>query len=134
MRFSPPPLRAGADVPNAPTASAAPGWSSGAPPFSRAPYLAVQTPRKPSCPLVALRTVWRLEVLAAHGLWLAESTPACCLRSLKERPFPAPLEFDKSLQAAKLATIFSVVEILLLRIVRADQPSTSGGTSELPAR
>src|SRR5437016_4328561 len=106
MRLFPPPPRARADVPNVPTSSDAPGWSSEAPPFSITPYLAVQNPRKPSCPLVGLRTVWRLEVLPAHGLWLAESTPACYLGSLKERSFPAPSEFDKSPQAAKLATFF----------------------------
>src|SRR5271157_4399090 len=111
MQLFPLPPRARADVPNAPTASAAPGWSSEAPPFPITPYLAVRNPRKPSCPLVALRTVWRLEVLPAHGLWPAESTPACCLRSLEERSSPVPSEFDESPQAAKLATIFPVVEI-----------------------
>src|SRR5215467_5805870 len=99
MRLFPPPPRARADVPNAPTAFAAPGWSSEARPLSITPYLADQNPKKSSCPLVALRTVWRLEVLPAHGLWLGVSTPACCLRSPRERSFLAPLEFDKSLQA-----------------------------------
>src|SRR4029079_19003900 len=132
MRLFPPPPRARSDVPTAPTACAAQGWSSGAPPFSITLYLGVQNPRKPSGQLVALHTVWRLEVLPAHGLWPAESTPACCLRSPKERSLPAPSEFDKSPQVAKLATICPAVEISLWRSVRADQPSTSGGTSDCP--